>query len=155
MPECQQTLVEERSPTVEENSPRSLPELVYGVETAVLRPVGRKFRTMKELITYVTCLTTSDWWIESFPKATVGVHVEIRSPSAVFGIATGETIAIPNNPDHRAIVSVLHELAHIATNNGDGHGPLWRAAFIKLVRKEMGFYAAIELEQAYREAFSK
>ena len=109
---------------------------------------------MKELVTYVNYLTHSDWWITSFPAAIVGVNVETRSPSARFAVATGETIAIPNNPDHRSIVTVLHELAHIATASADGHGPIFRSAFIKLVRKEMGFYAAVELEQAYRKAMN-
>jgi putative metallohydrolase (TIGR04338 family) len=109
---------------------------------------------MGDVERYVTALTTSDWWIEQFPAATVGVRVDTRSSSASFAVACGELIAIPNNPRARQLGVVLHELAHVATDYADGHGPIFRSALIRLVRKEMGFFAAIELEREYRKVMS-
>lgn len=129
---------------------KSLPDACYTAEGTVLQPVARRFNTMRELEAFVTDLTTSDWWIENFPAAVVGVQVEARSSTARFSLSHGEWISIANNPMHRTMATVLHELAHAATANADGHGPIFRSAMIKLVRKEMGFYAAVDLENEYR-----
>lgn len=131
---------------------KSLPEAVYSAEHAVLHPITRKFDTMAEVREFVTDLTLSDWWTEQFPAAHTGIAVETRSSSAVFALGHGErgVVSLPNNPFGRSLCTVLHELAHVATVEADGHGPIFRSAMIKLVRREMGFYAAVDLETEYR-----
>lgn len=131
---------------------RSLPEAVYRAEWRTLDPVARRFPTMAALQSYVDHLTMSEWWDEHFPAAR-DRHpvVEARSSSARFSVCSGDVIAIINSPTGRTMSTVLHELAHYATASADGHGPIFRNAMIKLVRHEMGIYAAVELEQAYRE----
>lgn len=138
-----------------QSATKSLPEACYRAE-AFLQPVARRFSTMQEVRDYVMDLTSSDWWIESFPAAFVSIEVETRSSSARWSLALkdGTTIAIANNPRHRTLAVILHELAHVATVSADGHGPIFRSAMIKLVRREMGVYAAVELEQEYRKAMS-
>lgn len=135
---------------------RSLPEAVYGAEHAVLSPVTRKFATMAEVRDYVSALTTSDWWEREFPAAHLNIEVEARSSSARFALGHGEAglVSLPNNPFGRSLCTILHELAHVGTVCADGHGPIFRTALIKLVRREMGFYAAVELEAEYRERMS-
>ena len=132
-----------------------MPDAVYRAEDTVLAPVARRFPTMAELRHYVIELTLSDWWQEQFPAAQVGIAVEERSSSARFSLAVDSShIAIANAPHHRTIAVVLHELAHVATVSADGHGPIFRSAMIKLVRREMGIYAAVELEAEYRRNFT-
>lgn len=137
---------------------RSLPEAVYRAEGESLGPVARRFSTMAQIREYVADLTTSDWWHLEFPSAPTGVIVEARSSSASFSLSVDDgwcgVIAIANNPQHRKLDIVLHELAHAATVHTDGHGPIFRGAMQQLVRHEMGFFAAAELEAAYRRHMS-
>lgn len=133
----------------------SLPEAVYGAESAALGPVTRRFPTMAEVQSYVETLTSTDWWDETFPAARGRRPVvEARSSSATFSVCSGDVLAIANRPQHRTAATVLHELAHFATDCADGHGPIFRTAMLKLVRREMGFPAYVELEQAYRLAMT-
>lgn len=136
---------------------QSLPEAVYGAEHAVLSPISRQFATMAEVRNYVSHLTTTDWWQDQFPAAHTGIDVETRSSSARFALGHGERglVSLPNNPWGRSLATVLHELAHVATVQADGHGPIFRSALIKLVRREMGFYAAVDLETEYRRRMSQ
>jgi putative metallohydrolase (TIGR04338 family) len=130
---------------------RSLPDAVYRAEDAVLGPVSRQFSTMAEIREFVTDLTLSDWWQTEFKAAPLGVVVETRSSSAVFALGHADgMISIPNNPNGRKLSTVLHELAHVATVATDGHGPIFRGAMIQLVRREMGLFAAVDLENEYR-----
>jgi putative metallohydrolase (TIGR04338 family) len=137
---------------------RSLPEAVYRAEDLTLSPVTRRFPTMAAVRAYVTELTLSDWWQLEFPAATTGVVVETRSSSARFSLSVDDgwcgLVAIANNPQHRTLAVVLHELAHAATVHADGHGPIFRSAMLRLVRREMGIYAAVELEASYRRELS-
>lgn len=135
---------------------RSLPDAVYRAEDTVLGPVTRQLTTMAEVRDFVSHLTTSDWWQEQFPAAHTGIEVETRSSSARFALGHGEAglVSIPNNPWGRSLATILHELAHVATVQADGHGPIFRSAMIKLVRREMGFYAAVDLEAEYRRRMS-
>ncbi len=135
---------------------RSLPDAVYRAEDTVLGPVTRRFATMAEVRDYVAHLTTSDWWQQQFTAAHTGIEVEARSSSASFALGHGAEglVSIPNNPWGRSLCTILHELAHVATVQADGHGPIFRSAMIALVRREMGFYAAVELEAEYRRNLS-
>lgn len=122
----------------------------------MLHPVTRKFATMAEVREYVASLTTSDWWESQFPAAHLNIEVEARSSSATFALGHGKAgrVSLPNNPFGRSLCTILHELAHVATIQADGHGPIFRSAMIKLVRREMGFYAAVDLEAEYRRRMS-
>lgn len=133
----------------------SLPEAVYRAENKAILSSARQFSTTREMRSWVKDVTESDFWLSTFPRAPHHVNVEIRSGSARFSVAHGNseegTIAIANNPAHRNVAVVLHELAHLATRNADGHGPIFRNALLKMVRYYMGFYSYVDLENAYKE----
>lgn len=133
---------------------RSTPEAeaVYRAET-VLDPVTRQFRTMRELGAYVDQLVESDWFIEQFPWVTYGPEVYARSSSARFSQCWDDgVLGIVNNPRHRTVGVVLHELAHyVQSDPAAEHGPMFRGAMLLLVRQEMGFHAWVELVEAYRQ----
>ena len=132
----------------------SLPEAVYRAESRTILLSARQFSTVREMRLWVKDVTESDFWVSTFPRAPHHVNVEVRSGSARFSVAHGNseegTIAIANNPDHRNVAVVLHELAHLATSNADGHGPIFRNALLKMVRHYMGFYSYVDLKNAYR-----
>lgn len=129
---------------------KSLPEAVYKAEAESLDRVARKFPTFSEVEGFVEEVLESEWWQNTFPTAPIRVIVEKRSSSARFALATsGGVIAIPNSPSGRTTSTVLHELAHTATDRVDGHGPIYRSAMLKLVRHYMGFYAYVNLEHSY------
>jgi putative metallohydrolase (TIGR04338 family) len=130
----------------------SLPNAVYRAEGLVLDPISRRFSTMAELTGVVAEITASGWWSTQFPAAAdKAIRVEPRSSSASYSLAHSDgLILIGNSPRHRTLAVVLHELAHIGTGLCDGHGPIFRTAMGLLVRRFMGFPAAVELEAAYR-----
>lgn len=127
----------------------SLPEACYRAE-GVLHPLARRFPTMQSIEDYVVALVDSDWFAENFPWVYSPPIIEARSSSATFSVCSGNVIAIANNPEHRILTIVLHELAHYVTSPEDGHGAKWRGTFLTLVRREMGFPAYIALRDAYR-----
>jgi len=129
---------------------RSLPEAVYAAER-VVDETTRRFATMAEVKEFVEHVVDDDWFYDTYPAARGRYPiVESRSSSASFSVCAGDVIAIGNSPHHRTAAVVLHELAHFATASADGHGPIFRNAYLKLVRRHMGFYAWADLEQAYR-----
>jgi len=133
----------------------SLPEAVYRAEDRTILSSARRFRTVREMEFWIEEVTTSDFWYSTFPQAPDHVEVEIRSGSAQFSLAHSNrvvgVVAIANNSEHRNMAVVLHELAHVATRNADGHGPIFKNALLKMVRHYMGFYSYVDLENAYRE----
>ena len=46
-------------------------------------------------------------------------------------------------------MGLIHELAHIYSPTGEGHGPIWRRTYVKLVRNVIGDKEAdVELGRA-------
>jgi len=54
-----------------------------------------------------------------------------------------------HNVEKLNVAVVLHEVAHVLTP--DGHGPLWRAKFVELVREWIGPEKADRLSREFRE----
>jgi putative metallohydrolase (TIGR04338 family) len=110
---------------------------VYASEDAALAGVGRVFRHLGEVREYAAELVASDWWADRWP------HVEAipvgRSRSGRFGGYTVEGSGEIRLRSLREPV-LLHEIAHVVTP-GAGHGPLFVAALLALVRERLGFHA--------------
>lgn len=133
---------------------RSLPEAVYTAENLTISKVARRFDDFRSIEDFVEQVITDPWWELKFPAAPLHVHIERRSSSSHWSVAHGNTIALANNPQGRSLSTVLHELAHVATAQADGHGPIFRGALLKLVRRYMGFYAYVALKEEYRRQMS-
>lgn len=112
---------------------------LYAAEDAALTGRGILFSGLAEAQRYADRLVASDWWGERWPqvdRVAVG-----RSRSRRWD---GYTVLAPGVPEIRLSSLrqrvLLHELAHAVTP-GAGHGPPFVAAYLALVRREMGFHA--------------
>lgn len=127
-------------------------EVVYQAEWRAIGGTTRSFPTISSIQEYVNNLWLSDWFEEEFPYATMESPpiVEARSSSARYSLAIPEkgVIAMANDPAARVAGTILHEVAHMVTPNHD-HDVIWRSAFLKLVRRELGFYAWVALEAEF------
>lgn len=106
---------------------------------------------------YVEVVTTREWFKEQFRN-----HREItvkkgKRPNAKSSVThnTKKRSTIVICVKHRTTRQlceevVLHELAHAVTKE-PGHGHTWRANFVFIVRKQMGYKQA----QMLRDAFVK
>ena len=114
---------------------------LYAAEDAALAGRGRAFRHLGEVRAYIAELLASDWWAGRWPEVEV-IRVG-RSRSRRW---TG--YAVEGAPEIRLArleeAVVLHEVAHVVTP-GAGHGPVYVAALLDLVRERMGFHAYGEL----------
>lgn len=128
---------------------------IYDAEDRAI-PCGttRQFPTMEAIRAYVEQLWYSDWFENEFSGATLSPppNIAVRSSSAHYSWTSGDgsVIAIANNPQHRTIEIVLHELAHAMTP-GHEHDALWRSIYLKLVRHEISFYAYVNLLTEFTE----
>lgn len=123
-----------------------LSEAVYRAEDYLFE-MGRQFTDDDEVRRYIANLTMTDWWMDTFRNDPCpGVLFDDSNCSH----ATVEGIMLVGRSG-RNLAVILHELAHYATFCADGHGPIYREAMKKLVRREMGFYAWAPLENSYRK----
>jgi len=124
-------------------NPRECQAGVYASEDAALEGVGRRFRHLGEVRAYVAELIDSDWWADRWPAVEaipVGATRSHRvSGYAVDGSGPGCGEILCAGQIFRETV-VLHEIAHVVTP-GAGHGPLFVAALLALVRERLGFHA--------------
>ena len=126
----------------------SLPEACYRAE-ADLKITSRRFANIAEVREFVEQVMDEDWFFETFPAAAGRTPIiESRSSGATWSMCSGDVIAIARVGRNAA--TVLHELAHWATASADGHGPIWRNAYLKLVRRHIGFHAYGELEAGFK-----
>lgn len=101
---------------------------LYQAEHQALPDGGRRFRRFADLEHYVDQVITGAWWERSFPTAPIDVTVYRRSSGATFSAAhvtpAGDEAAIWIRDGSWDAVTVVHELAHVATgNDGGADGP--------------------------------
>lgn len=110
---------------------------------------------MAEVRAYIDMVWNSEWMEETYPHALRNQpRVESRSSSARYSVydVNARVIVIANSPWHRTTSVALHEFAHFLEPD-DGHGALWRTAYLRLVREFMGFDAYGMLVDGYRREF--
>lgn len=122
---------------------------LYRAEHQALPDGGRRFRRFAELEHHVEQVVTGDWWERSFPDAPIEVTVKRRSRGATFSAAhvteDGGEAAIWIRDGSWDAVTVVHELAHVATGNDYGddgpHGSEFATNLLLCWRELLGVQA--------------
>jgi putative metallohydrolase (TIGR04338 family) len=122
---------------------------VYAAEDAALAEAGRVFRDLREVRVYVEELVASDWWADRWPQIEAIPVARTRS-ERFRGYAVDGAGEIRVGALREPVV--LHEIAHVVTP-GAGHGPVFVAALLSLVRERLGFhhYGALRTELRRRD----
>jgi putative metallohydrolase (TIGR04338 family) len=125
---------------------------LYRAEDAALGDRGPDLRRWTEVIAFVERVITAPEWVEAEPSLPLDIAVERRSRSARYAAAhhASATIWIPDG--QWTVVTVLHELAHLAAPGTEPHGPRYAAAELDLVRWVLGVDAYAELRAAFDDA---
>ena len=126
--------------------------LLYAAEDEALADGARRFRRWSELLEYVEGILSSEWWVTTFPGAPQTVEVLRRSRSATASLASRELGAIAIRDGSWTAPVVLHELAHLAAPLDDDHGPSFAAAFLVIVREQLGIAAFAALRSSFARA---
>jgi putative metallohydrolase (TIGR04338 family) len=124
-------------------------DALYRAESAAQPDGGRRFRRFTELQDYVLGATGDPFWEQRFPDAPVQVDVLRRSRGATFSAAhvdpDGWDAVIWIRDGSWNLVTVVHELAHVAVGGRSGrsadepaHGPRFAAALADLWRHHLG-----------------
>lgn len=102
-------------------------ERLYDAEHDALPEGGRRFTRFAQLEQYVHDVALGPWWERTFPDAPVEIDVLRRSRSATFSAAhvadDGGAAVVWIRDGSWDQVTVVHELAHVATAPGDRSGP--------------------------------
>lgn len=115
---------------------------------------GRRFRRFADVEAFVRAATAEPWWEATFPDAPVSIEVLRRSRGATFSAAhvtpDGWDATIWIRDGSWDAVTVVHELAHVATGSWrepgrwdaePGHGPRFVDALCRLWRRHLGVHA--------------
>jgi putative metallohydrolase (TIGR04338 family) len=109
---------------------------VYAAERTLNH--GTKFESLSDVQDYLDSLTSSDNWF-----ATHVIRIEVdRIRSTKFagcgreGAEGGGILGL--TVDGQNQLSVLHEVAHVISPEGSGHGPVWVQNYSRLVYLFMG-----------------
>lgn len=131
-------------------------ESLYRCEHLALPDGGRRFRRFAEVEQYVTGVVLGPWWERTFPDAPLDVEVFRRSSGATFSAAhvdpDGHEAAIWVRDGSWDAVTVVHELAHVATGaatQGEGaHGAAFATVLLRCWRELLGVSAYGALRSA-------
>jgi putative metallohydrolase (TIGR04338 family) len=123
-------------------------DVVYACEGEAVPDGGRRFRRFTELESYVESVMTGPWWERTFPQAPLEVDVMRRSRGATFSAAhvnaAGDAAALWIRDGSWDVVTVVHELAHVAGARPDPtgpHGATFATALLQLWRELLGVHA--------------
>lgn len=124
-------------------------DAVYRAEHDALPDGGRRFLRFAELEAWVSDVVLGARWEALFPEAPVEVTVMRRSRGATFSAAhvtpDGDAAAVWIRDGSWDAVTVVHELAHVATGAAPDptgpHGARFAAALLQLWRELLGVQA--------------
>lgn len=122
-------------------------ERLYLAEQQALTDGGRRFRRFAELEQWVASVVLGPWWESTFPGAPLDVTVLRRSSGATFSAARveGDEAAMWIRDGSWDVVTVVHELAHVAvgTEHGDDgpHGSTFATTLLMCWRELIGVQA--------------
>ena len=122
---------------------------LYRAEDAVLGDRGPDLRRWTDVIAFVDRVVTAPEWVDAEPGRPLDITVERRSRSARYAAAHhgSATIWIPDG--QWRVITVLHELAHLAAPDPEPHGARYAAAELQLVRWVLGVDAFAVLRAAF------
>lgn len=130
---------------------------LYVAEHEALPDGGRRFRRFDEIERWVHQVVLGPWWEREFPAAPLEVDVLRRSRGATFSAARvdeeHEGAAIWIRDGSWDQVTVVHELAHVATGRStpplDGaHGAEFATTLLRCWRELLGVQAYGALRSA-------
>lgn len=129
---------------------------VYDAETLYRKSggeIGTKFRSKDEIQAYLFNLVMSSWYKkEFFPRAITILHIRMNGANVRSSASPARgIIRISKCDEHMTEFVVLHELAHIVSGPGAGHGRDWCINFLKLLRKKLGESAEEKLKACFKE----
>ena len=133
---------------------------LYAAEHAALPDGGRRFRRFDEVDAYVTSVVTGPFWEARFPDAPIEVEVLRRSRGATFSAAhvtaQGDAAAVWLRDGSWDLVTVAHELAHVASAAGPAdptgpHGERFATALLVLWRELLGVHAYCALRSCLED----
>ncbi len=138
-------------------SPDPYRESLYRSEHMALPDGGRRFRRFVQVQDYVTQVVTGPWWEKTHPTAPVEVDVLRRSSSATFSAAHveagGDAAAIWLRDGSWDLVTIVHELAHVATgeltSGSAPHGAEFAATLLVCWRELLGVQSYGALRSAF------
>lgn len=120
---------------------------LYRSERAV--PHGDRFTSVAHCQAYVEDRLRSPWWRNSCPDIPSVTVTDGRSRRHAGAVRSRRIIKLPRWS--RTELTILHELAHIATPEGcAAHGPEYARTYLELVRRFMGREAGAELRKAFQ-----
>ena len=146
-----------RAPGARELGPHQA--ALYAAEAESIDGLGRRWRRRDEVQAYVDAVVDSEWFGRHWDHF-VRCTVERRGHGSVWSTNHSLDAGGPAGRPTEGVILlatrgltqpvVLHELAHLLSSPGSGHGPPFAATFLKLVRHEMGFFAYADLLHALR-----
>lgn len=131
-------------------------DALYRAEHEASPDGGRRFTRFAHLEQYVTSVVTGPWWAHSFPDAPIELDVLRRSRNATFSAAHvdafGSAAAMWIRDGSWDLVTVVHELAHVAVGRDVGpdgpHGAAFATALLRCWRECCGVAAYGALRSA-------
>lgn len=122
---------------------------LYRAENDALPDGGRRFTRFAYIERYVADVVLGPWWEATFPDAPIEVTVLRRSRGATFSAThvtpDGQEAAVWVRDGSWDAVTVVHELAHVASGNRrdrtGAHGEQFATALLQLWRELLGVHA--------------
>lgn len=130
---------------------------VYRAENEALEGRIGRFTSFSQVESWVTDVVADPRWCEELAarwgvEAPLEVAVVRRSRSARFSAAEMARPVIHLRDGSWDRLTILHELAHLASRDPDGHGPLFCSVELDLIRWFCGYHAYGALRSAFEAA---
>lgn len=131
-------------------------ERVYQAERVALEGEVGAFARFAQVEAWVSVILGDPRWVEELPARwsvdpPLQVAVLRRSRSATFSAAEMERPVIHLRDGSWDRLTILHELAHLASSDPSGHGPQFCAVELDLVRWFCGYHAYGALRSAFAD----
>jgi len=115
----------------------------------VIQP-GTAFADLDAVKRYAAGFINKLWFKRRWPALKTLTVVDDPGGAAAFPLENGVGwIRLSEGCWHEK--TFLHELAHVISPEGEGHGPIYRKNFEKLIRKVFGATAADKLLEEYKK----
>jgi putative metallohydrolase (TIGR04338 family) len=124
---------------------------VYAAEEQVLGDIGPRLRRWRDVEAFLESVLGDPGYTERFPGASLDVTLERRSRGARASLALPQSGHILIRDGSWNALTVLHELAHLAADSSEPHGPDFVATELELVRAWCGFDAFVALRTAFEK----
>lgn len=124
-------------------------ERIYRAEDqTIARMIPESKMNLEEVLLFVTKVTSSEWWLRRSPVPVIKIR-DGRGDKRALSYQSDGVIILPKWARTRPII--LHELAHVLTNNEcEPHGSEFAANVMDLYKKFLGKRWALVLADRFR-----